>query len=365
MARSDDFFIDITDAPAPQPDPSRWPPVVIPKEAIDAEVRRLAELPAPANGRRESLIVHPSAEAPGIGLAPGIRVTLCVLKPGERTTPVRQNATQVNFCIQGGGHTVVDGKRIDFTRFDTWNLPGLSTYQHVNDTDELQVRLNYSNAALLEKMNIFYMEEDAELPPPQSVADDSGTTSVDVPERGFLLNDSGAHLMSYEDLINPPPVASRALHWPWDEVKAELDKLASLGEKYVGRRLYLMYNPITGRTNGTTPSFFATITIRPAGIIDRPHRHSSAAINYYFAGRGYSVVEGKRLEWKAGDLMLSAPGWAVHNHASHDEAVYELTIQDQPLNIAMESLLWQEDLKGPVRLLGKDAGFQTNRSKLG
>ena len=48
----------------------------------------------------------------------------------------------------------------------------------------------------------------------------------------------------------------------------------------------------------------ATITIRPPGIIDRPHRHTSAAINYYFHGTGYSVVEKKRFDWKAGDLML-------------------------------------------------------------
>ena len=67
-------------------------------------------------------------------------------------------------------------------------------------------------------------------------------------------------------------------------------------------------------------------------------------------------------EWKAGDLMLSAPGWAVHNHASYDDFVYELTVQDQPLNIAMESLLWQESLKLPLAVLGVQEGFGTNRA---
>jgi gentisate 1,2-dioxygenase len=129
-----------------------------------------------------------------------------------------------------------------------------------------------------------------------------------------------------------------------------------------GDRLYLLFNPATGRTNGTTHSFFATITIRPPRIVDRPHRHTSAAINYYFAGRGRSTVEGERFEWAAGDLMFSAPGWGVHNHAALDEPVYELTIQDSPLNIAMESLLWQEDLHGPVAVLGSEAGFETNRA---
>ncbi|MFN3231102.1 MAG: AraC family ligand binding domain-containing protein [Alphaproteobacteria bacterium] len=144
-------------------------------------------------------------------------------------------------------------------------------------------------------------------------------------------------------------------------MKTELDKLTALGKDYVGRRLYLLYNPMTGRTNGTTPNFFATMTVRPPKIVDRPHRHVSAAINYYFSGSGRSTVDGKVYEWKAGDLMLSAPGWGVHNHASYDEPVYELTVQDQPLNILMESLLWQESLKEPAAILGVEAGFATNR----
>jgi gentisate 1,2-dioxygenase len=168
--------------------------------------------------------------------------------------------------------------------------------------------------------------------------------------------------MPYEKLINPPTVESPALYWRWQDVKEHLDKLEALGSDYIGRRLYLLYNPMTGRTNGTTPSFFATMTVRPPKIIDRPHRHSSAAVNYYFSGSGRSIVERKVYRWKAGDLMLSAPGWAVHNHASDDEPVYELTIQDQPLNIAMESLLWQESLKEPPALLGSEAGFETNRA---
>ena len=168
--------------------------------------------------------------------------------------------------------------------------------------------------------------------------------------------------MPYEKLISPDAVKRTALHFPWNRVQHELDKLASLGQSYRGRRLYLLYDPTTGNTNGTTSNFFAAITIRPKNIVDRPHRHVGAAINYYFAGRGYSVVEGNRYSWKAGDLMLSAPGWAVHNHASLEEDVYELTIQDSPLNIWMGSLLWQETLDQPIESLGMSEGFSTNRA---
>ncbi|HZS83194.1 MAG TPA: hypothetical protein VFA50_09985 [Stellaceae bacterium] len=354
-------FIDRTGA-APEPI-ALWPSIVIPKEAIDAEIERLASLPRPRNGRRRSLIAHPQADA-GNGLAPGIEVALEVLLPGERTLPYRQNSTQINFVIRGAGHSVINGRRRDVALYDVWNTPSMMIYWHGNDTSQIQARLTYSNAALLEKLNIHYVEEDpkpVEKVAPETMSEEDRKRRKS-PFGTFQLNAEGAFLMPYETLINPPAVESKALHWPWAEVKAHLDKLEALGKDYVGRRLYLLYNPMTGRTNGTTPNFFATMTIRPPRIVDRPHRHTSAAINYYFHGRGRSTVEGEVLEWKAGDLMLSAPGWAVHNHASYDEHVYELTVQDQPLNIAMESLLWQESLKLPMAVLGQQEGFGTNRA---
>jgi gentisate 1,2-dioxygenase len=358
-------FLNVSGARDGAQDPDRmkpakdWPPVTITREMMDAQIEMLVDQPRPANGRRQVMLVHPNAPDPGRGLTPGVRVTLDVLKPGEETVPVRHNSTQVSFCIRGGGKALVGERTVAYGQYDVWNHPSYATYRHVNDGTDLQVRLTYSNAALLEMMRVHLVEEDPRPEPPHAEAEASHGMALPT----FTIGDDGAALMPYETLISPPAVASNCLHWPWQTVKANLDKLAALGEQYRGRRLYLLFNPRTDRFNGTTPNFFSTITIRPPGIVDKPHRHVSSAINYYFRGSGYSRVEGKRYDWKAGDLMVSAPGWAVHNHASNDgEPVYELTIQDQPLNIYMESLLWQEDLSRPGRILGTDAGFATNRA---
>ena len=341
-----------------------WPPVTITRRMIDDAVEQLADAPQPANGRRQMMLVHPDAPTPGRGLTPGVRVTLDVLKPGEATVPLRHNATEVNFCIRGGGTALVNDRRIEYGRYDVWNHPSYWTYRHLNDTSELQVRLTYSNAALLEMMRVHLVEEDPTDAPHDAPSEPAGDQAATTHLETFTIGEDGAALMPYETLISPPAVASYPLHWPWESVKANLDKLEALGERYQGRRLYLLFNPRTERFNGTTPNFFATLTIRPPGIVDKPHRHVSSAINYYFRGSGYSRVEGKRYEWQAGDLMVSAPGWAVHNHASNPgEPVYELTIQDQPLNIYMESLLWQEDLALPPRILGTQEGFTTNRGE--
>ena len=346
-----------------------WAPIVVTRAEIDAEVERLASVPLPANGRRESLIVHPLAEANAPGFAPGIQVKLSVLKPGEQSAAFRHNATEVNFCIRGSGTALVAGRRIAFSQYDVWNHPSYSVYRHANDGKDLQARLTYSNVPLLQHMQVYLPEDErlvgteAELHPVEEAEVGAADPRRRSPYGMIRIGAEGGMLMPYEILINPEAVVSKPLHFPWKEVKRELDKLEALGKDYIGRRLYMMYNPVTGRTNGITPNFFATMTIRPPKIVDRPHRHVSAAINYYFHGTGYSTVAGNRYEWGPGDLMLSAPGWAVHNHASNDEHVYELTVQDQPLNIYMESLLWQENLKKPAALLGSEPGFETNRDK--
>ncbi|MGY9000675.1 MAG: cupin domain-containing protein [Rhodospirillales bacterium] len=346
-----------------------WEPVKISKEEIDEEIDRLASQPRPSNGRRHSLIVHPRWKELGVGpgLNPGVRVTLEVLLPGESTEPIRHNSTQINFCILGSGATIIGGKRINYARYDTWNFPSMTTYRHINNSDKIHARLCYSNAPMLEKLNVHIVEDNAAEMGLRTVADSGETDENPLYNRSdkiVPLGNEGAFLMPYEVLVNPEPVETKALHWPWEGVESELEKLGSLDKNYRGRRLYMMWNPATGRHNGITPNFFATITIRPGGIVDRPHRHTSSAINYYFEGSGYSVVDKKRYEWKAGDLMLSAPGWGVHNHASYDDKVYELTVQDQPLMIYMESLLWQESLKEPWRLLGSESGFETNANEV-
>src|SRR5262249_1457850 len=125
-----------------------WAPIVATNPEIDAEAERLADLPLPANGRREPLIVPPPAAPTPPGSAPGMQANFGGLKPGEQPVPFRHNGTEVNFCIRGAGHPVVAGKRIAFAQYDVWNHPSSSVYRHANAGTDLQVRLTYSNVPL-------------------------------------------------------------------------------------------------------------------------------------------------------------------------------------------------------------------------
>ncbi|GAB2911824.1 cupin domain-containing protein [Paralcaligenes ginsengisoli] len=360
-------FVDVSGVQArPQ---NMWPSIVVPKKAIDLEIERLIDLARPDNGRRASLITHPEATAPGLGLAPGIDVTINVLKPGEKTLNLRKNSNMVEICISGSGLARVDGRSVRMQKWDVWNTPSMQVHSYENDGREPWVRLSYSNAPLLEKLEVHYVEEfEGDIPPA-----DANTRRAEVNREATArardlaireqITEEGAWLLGYEWLIDIDVLESKSLHWPWAKVSEYLPSVEEFARGYNGRRLFVLYNPATERRIGTTHSFFATISCSPPNNHHVPHRHSSSAINYYLRGKGYSQVGKERLEWSTGDLILSAPGWAMHSHHSGDESTSALTVQDHPLQIAMESLIWQERLQEPIITLGSQGGFESNRAQ--
>jgi gentisate 1,2-dioxygenase len=343
-----------------------WPTVIVPRAAIDAEIERLASIARPSSGRRASAVEHPHNTGPVPAFAPGIDVVIEVLKPGEESMPVARNSTMVDMCIRGNGTAMIGRDTFAVEQFDVWNTPSMEPYRYRNHGSDLFVRMSYSNAPLLERLEVHYVDTKptfADRPQEAQGAASSGVRARDKAE-AIDLGASGAKLLGYEYLVDIDTVEWKPLLWKWRDVNPHLEKVYSRDKRYTGRHLYLLYNPATERRMGTSPCFFATIAKYPPDKLDLPHRHVSAAINYYFIGHGRSNVMGKSLQWEAGDLHLSAPGWAVHHHGSREQGFCALTIQDHPLHIAMDSLLWQETLQAPILKLGSQQGFQTNLPSL-
>ncbi|WP_026641432.1 cupin domain-containing protein [Bordetella petrii] len=342
----------------------RWSTVVLPKARIDQEIERLADIARPSDGRRAAAVNHPQNKGPVPAFAPGIDVHIVVLKPGEETVAALRNSSHVDMCIRGTGTVESGGKTFQVEKFDVWNTPALQPVRYRNDGNDLFVRLSYSNAPLLERLEVHYVEDGSEsIPrPPGAAAESAGGAvhSARDAARPIIIGSDGAQMLGYEWLVDIEKVDSRMLHWPWKEVAPHLEIVYGMDLRYTGRHLYVLYNPATERRIGTSHSFFATIAKLPPGKVDMPHRHTSAAINYIMWGHGKSAVNGERIQWQEGDLHFSAPGWSVHNHASRENGFVALTIQDHPLHIAMESLLWQETLKSPILKLGSESGVQTN-----
>ena len=347
----------------PVPGPTEfWPALMISGEEIDKEIQRLSLVESRPGGVRRSYIIHPAAEGVGRAIAPGIDVAINVILPGETTATTAQNASQIGFCIRGEGICHAGERSVAFAARDVWNIPSVTVCSYENTGTERAVFLCYSNAPMLKKLGIHYVALNP-VSHPRKLEERTGPRPKDLALNAEVGPD-GARVLGYEHLIDIDVVPSKPLHWPWREVSKHLAGVENLGgdagKGYQGRHLVILYNPATERRNGTTHSFFASIAQYPSNKVDTPHRHTSAAINYIFSGSGHSSVHGREFSWKAGDLMLSAPGWAVHNHASGAEGANILTVQDHPLQIAQESLMWQETLKDAIVKLGAEEGIQTN-----
>ena len=355
-------FVDISEQPISVPD--LWNTLIVPGEDIAEEIRRLSSKPLSESGWRVTSILHPRAEPHIGGFAPGIDVRLCVVNPGETTSPRRHNAACAGIVISGTGETQVADRVIRLARHDIWNIPGMAPYQFTNSGVEPLAMLLYSNRPLLDRLHAFVEEADVIMPPTGVVGtnrtrEENGPRAKDaVPP--VVIGEDGATLLQYEHLIDPDHLPSLPLHWPYSETSKQFPFNQSLNADYAGRRLFLLYNPATEKRLGITHSLFATLSAEPPMMVHKPHRHVSAAINYIIDGSGWSKVGDQRVKWKAGDLHFSAPGWAVHNHASSERGYVILTIQDHPLHLANDSLVWQENMETDVRVLGSEPGFQTN-----
>lgn len=58
-----------------------------------------------------------------------------MLRPGERTLPLKQSASLVCAPFEGRGRSIVAGKQLEWERFDTFVVPGGSWCEHINLSD--------------------------------------------------------------------------------------------------------------------------------------------------------------------------------------------------------------------------------------
>lgn len=341
-----------------------WQPLLVPKEDIDREVERLLD-EAPVEGMRSASVVHPRATDGIPSFTPVTEVSINVLKPGEETLPRRGNYSLLETSISGTG-TVLVGQQFTVEKHDVWTVPSMQVYSHRNTGDTPWVWLSYSNAALLRRSGSYWAQTlpaGTEAIAPREMVSVSRSITDKYNRNtapAYNLPTTGAELRAYEYLTDIEPLPNPPLHWAWLDMKPHLRTERGDNNDPAKRDIWLLYNPATERRQGTTPNYFATYGGAAPGTPPytgkRGHFHTSASINYHIRGYGHSIVGGNRIDWKAGDLLFSAPSWVEHAHYHGEEGWNVLTVQDHPLHISMGSLLWQENPDDPILSLGNEEG---------
>lgn len=326
-------------------------PTIWRKEEIESEIARLFEAPG-GTGRRSVRLAHDQTGSEG-GLTQVVGVSISVLEAGESTPAHKHTHSIINWIREGHGHSVIGGRRIDWGPGDFFTTPEWLPHQHTAAEDsEPVVRFSFSDGPLHEKIDMLFYEDVGveEVTPFDGEPEDEEGPGL---PSGLVLGPDGAQLLTYKHLLKPKAERFQALAWPADQIKAPLDEMDDQNPEYHGRRVVMLYDPVTGTAQGTTSTLTAFAGIIVAGEVHPPHRHTSSAINYWTQGSGYSVIDGNRLDWEAGDLVLS-PGWATHGHANDgDETAWGIVVHDAPLLFRTGPLMWQEGLDEDVEVLGR------------
>lgn len=95
-----------------------------------------------------------------------------------------------------------------------------------------------------------------------------------------------------------------------------------------------------------TKTISVTIGHLNPGQSTRKHRHNYETVLYVTRGRGYTMIEDRKVEWQAGDAIY-VPVWAWHNHANTgDQPAEYLACENTPMlqNIGNIALRQEADI---------------------
>ncbi|MGM8366414.1 cupin domain-containing protein [Virgibacillus sp. W0181] len=151
----------------------------------------------------------------------------------------------------------------------------------------------------------------------------------------------------------------RPASWKWEEVYPKM--MESLDESGAGSTgVSLVHKDLEGA--GVSPSMNVIVQVFKPGEKDHAHRHSNVALFLVFEGEGYSMIDGEKIEWKKGDLVL-APAWSDHAHCntSETENAILVTFQDVPQVSNLGAWFFEEPVgTKPLHVVGGEFKTELN-----
>lgn len=139
--------------------------------------------------------------------------------------------------------------------------------------------------------------------------------------------------------------------------KERLDKeLEKVRQEAAGRNRtgILLSNPNFPLTMTLTHTLWSLYNALPAGVMQKPHRHNSIALDYCVsAGPDTYTLIGKEVDdegniidpikamWTPGSVFITPPGWWHSHHNESDQDAIVLPIQDAGLIMNMQVLDFQ------------------------
>lgn len=291
-------------------------------------VLKSSELVTPEQaGRRVVYLVNDKRKdvSAAVGwLYTGIQVT----RPGESTSAHRHKASALRFIMEGSkGYTVVDGNKIMLEVNDFVITPNSTWHEHGVEADGQtciwQDGLDIPLVNALEANDYAVFD---------------GKQPLEVPLNYSPLTYGGAGIIPADKVWDKP--YSPLFKYSWKQVYPALLEAAKVndGSPYDG--IIMQYsNPLTG--GHVMQTMGASMQMLRPGEHTKAHKHTGSFVYQCAKGKGYSIIGGKRYDWKERDIFC-VPSWVYHEHVNLSETEEACLFSFNDLPVIEKLGLYQE-----------------------
>ncbi len=274
------------------------------------------ELHAGSTSRIIPLDLSGALGVPYPATSPGLLASFVVIDPGDRLATVPDATSELYYCLRGRGHSDIErsspsggttSARMHWAQGDVLTLPGGCTTVHTADSSDPAGVLLYR--------------------------------VTDAPLLGYL----GA--TATEARFEPTRFDGGEARARLAEVERDPDALLR------SRVSVLLGNRSTPQTLTATHTLWAMLGVLPAGRVQRPHRHQSAAVDlitecssgcYSLIGSRLdaegAIVDPQRVDWEPCGAFVTPPGLWHSHHNESDRPAYLVPVQDAGLHTYLRSL---------------------------
>ena len=314
-------------------------PVLWRYEDLREPVMRSIELVAPEKaGRRVIYLNNPGRQ--DVAAACGwLYSGLQVMKAGEVASAHMHSASALRFIMEGkGAYTIVDGHKMTLGENDFVLTPNGSWHEHGIEADGTAcIWQDGLDIPLVNALEANFYKVHPDLKQPVTYTVDDATLSWGAPGLQPALQD-------WQKPYSP------LLKYEWEPTYEALHKFAKAtdGSPFDG----VLMNYVNPQTGGPVmQTIGASMQMLRPGEKTRAHRHTGSAIYQCAKGSGYSIIGGKRFDWKKRDIFC-VPSWAFHEHgnSSGTEDACLFCFNDLPVMNALG--LYREEA------FGENAGHQ-------
>jgi gentisate 1,2-dioxygenase len=318
-------------------------------EDIEPILQRAAELITMDDSERRSVILINPGLAPKRATVTTMYTAYRLNDPNEIMPPHRHSPSAIRFGLTGKGNfTGVDGENITFGPGDMVLTPTDTWHNHGTVGNEAAVNLSVLDLPLIETLNAIHFEHDySEVVDGKTVKlkEQSERYPADYSQR---IYGHGGLMPRFVKHNRGSTLSSPMYVYRWDMVRELLEKHKDWdGDPY--EALLVEYiDPTTGTPVFKTITFFVQM-LRP-GEKTKPLRQTASLLVAPFEGAGYSIVDGKRQDWKTFDT-LAVPGgsWCEHVNTSDRDPVFLFVASDEPaLKAFAIHKKWGRDATGEV-----------------